>query len=239
MEASFEYQHPYSVAGLTIVSPNNINNDTNFSSSSLPLLAVHFQLRTDEQYWSTPSVVHHQTHIKSLRDLKIHPSIYMVYDTFYHFMQFHLENWGQEFDRNYRHLVIRDMISTVHELVEDESNKGRQNLKVYVNVSLAIDHFLDERDLLEESTSRFNDGMVPASKSSIMGLPERMENDEDHQCTDDDCVICFEEFGKERKILRMPCLHMFHGECITTWLEKSHCCPICRYEMPTTDELGS
>ncbi|KAK4356955.1 hypothetical protein RND71_022565 [Anisodus tanguticus] len=101
-------------------------------------------------------------------------------DTFYRVMQFHLRNWGDEFDRNYCHLVIRDMISTLRELVEDESNKGRQNLKVFIVVSLAADRFL------EESTSSFNDGMVPASKSSIMELPERREIDEDHQCMDDD-----------------------------------------------------
>ncbi|XP_009621922.1 E3 ubiquitin-protein ligase MPSR1-like [Nicotiana tabacum] len=140
----------------------------------------------------------------------------LSYDMFYSVMQSNLNNWGEEFDRNYRHVVIRDMIGKVREIVDDESNKGCRILKVFVSLTLVIDHYSDERSLLEGLSTRFN-GMVPARKSLIMELSERMEIDEDERINDD-CVICFEEFGKDKKILCMPCSHMFYGECITTWL---------------------
>ncbi|KAG1367980.1 E3 ubiquitin-protein ligase Praja-2-like [Cocos nucifera] len=46
------------------------------------------------------------------------------------------------------------------------------------------------------------------------------------------CLICLEDFEFEMEVTRMPCKHIFHGGCLTRWLENSHLCPLCRYEMP-------
>ncbi|XP_050232913.1 uncharacterized protein LOC126681416 [Mercurialis annua] len=45
------------------------------------------------------------------------------------------------------------------------------------------------------------------------------------------CTVCLEEL--EDFAAGMPCGHLFHGICINKWLENSHYCPVCRYEMPT------
>ncbi|XP_069152470.1 E3 ubiquitin-protein ligase MPSR1-like [Solanum lycopersicum] len=102
--------------------------------------------------------------------------------------------------------------------------------EVCVDVDLQIDHCCDGRILsaLEESSSV--DGMVPASESSIE-LLEPMEADERN--SNDECLICLDELGEETDVLRLPCSHMFHAECITKWLQNSHYCPLCRFEMPT------
>ncbi|XP_059651272.1 ERAD-associated E3 ubiquitin-protein ligase HRD1-like [Cornus florida] len=74
---------------------------------------------------------------------------------------------------------------------------------------------------------------VPASKSSIEAL-DKVEVDS--SCSIDQCVICLEKFsfgvGMEL-VTRMPCSHVYHGDCIGHWLQLSHYCPICRFEMPT------
>ncbi|OIS98900.1 hypothetical protein A4A49_26452 [Nicotiana attenuata] len=175
MESEIEYRHPCSIGGLLIrhqLSPinNDRSNNTTISPSSL---AIQFHLNTDEQFWYRPAPHEpglfqgQRRHIKSLRDLTLPPSVYMSYDMFYSAMQSNLNNWGEEFDRNYRHVVIRDMIGKVREIVDDESNKGRRILKVFVSLTLVIDHYSDERSLLEGLSPRFN-GMLPARKSSIM-----------------------------------------------------------------------
>lgn len=59
------------------------------------------------------------------------------------------------------------------------------------------------------------------------------------------CAICRERldhFAVEQgstdhqlMIARLPCLHLYHGGCIVQWLESSHLCPLCRYQMPTVE----
>ncbi|KAI3983782.1 hypothetical protein MKX01_001186 [Papaver californicum] len=42
-----------------------------------------------------------------------------------------------------------------------------------------------------------------------------------------------EELGKE-----MPCKHIYHAHCITTWLSRHNTCPLCRCQMITTTVLS-
>ncbi|KAB2022669.1 hypothetical protein E1A91_D07G233000v1 [Gossypium mustelinum] len=61
-----------------------------------------------------------------------------------------------------------------------------------------------------------NYGMVAATESSVKEMLRR-----------------FKELGVGFEASRMPCSHIFHGDCIGKWLHQSHYCPICRFEMPT------
>lgn len=48
----------------------------------------------------------------------------------------------------------------------------------------------------------------------------------------DKCSICMEEFLLGSEAIRLPCSHIFHGDCIVKWLQSSRRCPLCRFEMP-------
>ena len=45
------------------------------------------------------------------------------------------------------------------------------------------------------------------------------------------CCICLNEIQIGEKTMFLPCGHMFHCECSTTWLKKNNTCPICRFEI--------
>ncbi|XP_059310196.1 RING-H2 finger protein ATL66-like [Lycium ferocissimum] len=139
-----------------------------------------------------------------------------------------LVHWKEEFEDQHDAIIERTA-RRLRRIIRKESNECRQMLGVSVDVTLVIHHVCDGRILLalEESSA---DGMVPASKSS-MKLLNKIEVDENN--INDDCIVCLEEIGKESEVLCTPCSHIFHGECITKWLEKSHYCPLCRFEMPT------
>lgn len=70
---------------------------------------------------------------------------------------------------------------------------------------------------------------VPATKSSINEL-ERVGVD-----LSQDCSICLESLPIGLQVVRMPCSHVFHGDCIVKWLERSCHCPVCRFQMPCVD----
>ena len=42
------------------------------------------------------------------------------------------------------------------------------------------------------------------------------------------CVICFENFKVNEKIIKLNCFHIFHKECIENWLNKNNICPVCK-----------
>jgi len=46
----------------------------------------------------------------------------------------------------------------------------------------------------------------------------------------DICTVCLDEFGKGDILAGRPtvCTHVFHKDCLSAWLERQECCPICR-----------
>ncbi|KAL9283492.1 unnamed protein product [Arabidopsis thaliana] len=43
-----------------------------------------------------------------------------------------------------------------------------------------------------------------------------------------DCPICLTELSSGVSRMKLPCSHVFHRDCIMTWLKKNPSCPICR-----------
>lgn len=54
-----------------------------------------------------------------------------------------------------------------------------------------------------------------------------------------DCVICLEPLAVGEDVIRMPCHenHVFHKFCLESWFNGSNKCPMCRWEILTTDEV--
>ena len=88
---------------------------------------------------------------------------------------------------------------------------------------------LATRESMIENEGRGN-GMIPATDISIKALmTETILEGESY-------TICLEELSGGSEVTVMSCSHVFHGSCIIRWLEQSHVCPICRFEMPTCSQ---
>lgn len=114
-------------------------------------------------------------------------------------------------------------------------------------LNLVITLFYDNDDMhavMEESMLDFR--MIPATKEAIqMSLKKSTVVKENESCT-----ICMEKFdvvsdgGDDQddddnnvtKSCAMPCNHVFHRQCIVSWLQTSHVCPLCRYPLPTASD---
>ncbi|KAL0308002.1 UNVERIFIED_CONTAM: RING finger protein 11 [Sesamum calycinum] len=101
----------------------------------------------------------------------------------------------------------------------------------------AISRPRNEMELYEEATS------LMARKSACRSAVEELESviHDDGEKDDDkidegsakSCSICLEEILNGTRVTRLPCLHVFHGDCVLRWLRGSHVCPLCRHPLPT------
>ena len=54
---------------------------------------------------------------------------------------------------------------------------------------------------------------------------EKNKNDDNYQC-----MICLYEFKIGDKVSTLPCLHIFHFDCLKNWIIRNRLCPICKYD---------
>jgi E3 ubiquitin-protein ligase RNF115/126 len=106
--------------------------------------------------------------------------------------------------------------------------------------------------LMQNDPNRY--GPPPASKESLSLLPEVLITDvliqqrgTRHQGVDEfgyqidqnktmlECSVCQEELETNNLAIELPCGHLFHKQCILSWLEAHNNCPVCRLELPTDD----
>ena len=47
------------------------------------------------------------------------------------------------------------------------------------------------------------------------------------------CPICLKDItlGEGSPVVLTRCNHVFHVECLDTWLTRGHTCPMCRFEL--------
>eukprot|EP00388_Colpodella_angusta_P043237 GDKK01058871.1.p1 GENE.GDKK01058871.1~~GDKK01058871.1.p1 ORF type:complete len:196 (+),score=21.90 GDKK01058871.1:1-588(+) len=47
-----------------------------------------------------------------------------------------------------------------------------------------------------------------------------------------ECSICQDDFAVGTSVLKLPCRHVYHTDCVINWLAMNNTCPLCRLELP-------
>ncbi|KAK9718386.1 hypothetical protein K7432_005559 [Basidiobolus ranarum] len=78
-------------------------------------------------------------------------------------------------------------------------------------------------------------GFIPASQEAMNDLRTvPLAENSKHAC-----CICLETLyscTSAKPAKEMPCRHLFHQECIFSWLSVSNTCPLCRYGIDTDNK---
>jgi len=98
----------------------------------------------------------------------------------------------------------------------------------------------DEDDAYHELLNRLMQSFVPrgpppTSKSFVEELPKISMNAE-LQKEAIRCPVCLMDYDLEEEVLQLPCKHVYHNPCITTWLKQANTCCVCRHELPKEEE---
>jgi len=139
-------------------------------------------------------------------------------------------------------VLDRQMLPT---LSADQSRRIANATAILRLLEIQLRHELEQlQTALEAANSSVSEGnneskniLSPLMKAKLKKVPLNL----DMYCSQPCCPICNEEFAMEESVLRMPCTHVFHQNCVMPWLELKQNCPICRFELennlPTLEEL--
>ena len=81
--------------------------------------------------------------------------------------------------------------------------------------------------------NNYRDNTVRATDEEILNnLPEtQIEDVSKLDQEKKNCVICLEDFKNGDKAIILPCIHIFHNNCIKFWLKTKNTCPICKFKL--------
>ena len=90
-------------------------------------------------------------------------------------------------------------------------------------------------DFLQRMGSREN----PTDEEILNELPETQIEDVNKLDPEKkNCIICLEDFKNGDKAIILPCIHLFHTNCIKNWLKTQNTCPICKFKL-TGENINS
>ena len=83
----------------------------------------------------------------------------------------------------------------------------------------------DDLDLDIKSSNGLNQEIIDNMEISKIKDVEKLDSDKKK------CTICLEDYVNGDNSIALPCIHIFHADCIKTWLKNQNTCPICKFEI--------
>lgn len=80
-------------------------------------------------------------------------------------------------------------------------------------------------------------GPPPLPKDKIDEIPKVHVTSEDVE-RKTQCSVCWEDFRLNEIVRRLPCLHIYHENCIVPWLDLHGTCPICRKSLSDEENIN-
>ena len=115
------------------------------------------------------------------------------------------DNYSSNFRSNYRGNFMNEILR----ILEQNQNEARRQQRQHHPTSNENLNKLKQFKMSEKYCKKEGEGKLE--------LPN--------------CCICIEEIAIGQKTILLPCGHMFHNDCIITWLKKNNTCPMCRFEI--------
>ena len=89
---------------------------------------------------------------------------------------------------------------------------------------------------LNELKESINNALDP---NLIKYLPEFTINDNSYNGKMKECTICLNEIKMNERVILLPCLHIFHSDCIKKNFERKNTCPNCNLILNYENMKGS
>jgi E3 ubiquitin-protein ligase RNF115/126 len=190
--------------------------------------------------------------INTSEDLEQHPSTFIPYESSINRNQTTLNSNNPNLNSNQRNPNQTASSSTntgnslFNMVMTTRSNRPRTTSSLLD----MIFNLLRERNTEENSMENIINYIMqndpnrygnPAASKNALEMLEKIIVDEinlneigkEGSC--ENCSVCKDIFEVSQIVLKLPCKHVFHEDCIMPWLKERNSCPTCRHELPTDD----
>jgi hypothetical protein len=103
---------------------------------------------------------------------------------------------------------------------------------IYTNIMRLVDMIMEDdqyNQVLSDSMDTYNAELFRKSETDVpITLPEVVLE----ETPAEPCRICLESLNKGESVYKLPCIHVFHKECIKSAVNHQHAlCPLCRQDI--------
>mmetsp|Transcript_42250 Transcript_42250/g.99210 ORF Transcript_42250/g.99210 Transcript_42250/m.99210 type:complete len:255 (-) Transcript_42250:141-905(-) len=115
----------------------------------------------------------------------------------------------------------REALQALHSRIASDRERAQQQ---------TLMRLAERRRMLEVQQQQAEQMDREVEMAFVMSMlrPERWNYNYVHQEGDSECRICLEEYVCDEEIVRLPCFHYAHTQCMEKWLRRSANCPVCR-----------
>jgi hypothetical protein len=167
-------------------------------------------------------------HVDLIEDL-IQCTIRTIFNNFTNYTLYNIVAGIYNYSMNENNYIFNNNFNIVNEILKYELNR---HLRANFNLIL-INQFIEQNPFPDVNQEEFpmEDIKLVVKKKELENIPKHLYKDvcEEIKIKNDKCLICREDYIECDELSLLPCLHIFHSNCINNWLLKySHKCPHCR-----------
>ncbi|KAH7686160.1 Zinc finger RING/FYVE/PHD-type protein [Dioscorea alata] len=124
------------------------------------------------------------------------------------------------------------LVSNISNIIKSFLEDGSWIEHDQILIDLEVVELEQDEDLsgmiLQESFENAELRACPAPQALLESLVTEVFCEEEEAVK---CMICLDELVTGTEVKRLPCSHLFHGDCIDGWFAQKDSCPLCRFTL--------
>ena len=106
--------------------------------------------------------------------------------------------------------------------------------------------FFHQNELVVEDLIRMEEQLMGFTQPMMLGVSQEHINcrtlsyryNKEKPALEEKCTICLSEYNANDEVRRLPCMHLFHIDCVDRWLQQNKRCPMCRMDVDYRGDLA-
>ncbi|KAJ4711712.1 RING/U-box superfamily protein [Melia azedarach] len=107
----------------------------------------------------------------------------------------------------------------------------------YPNLNTDLNFLFDFTDCDDDNIDPSNSDVSSTTTTLLKSSMNTIEISD--SVSQESCAICKDEFSVHSEAKELPCKHLYHSECILTWVSNHSSCPLCRFQLPTATKVST